>query len=220
MAQKFIVVGMGEFGLSVCKRLNELHIEVLAIDKDPEKAQLAQSVATSSVAIDATDENALKAIGVGKYDVAVVSIGTDLESSVMITLLLKELGIKKIVSKAVTDLQEKVLLKIGADRVVLPEVEGGKRLANSLVGPNILDSFEFGGDIYYIEFKAPKGFSGKSIDELKIRNVYNLNIIGIKKDDQVNLIPQPDTVISETDVLMVIGKMDDVMKFQEKEKIS
>ncbi|MCK5225073.1 TrkA family potassium uptake protein [Candidatus Calescamantes bacterium] len=220
MAQKYIIVGMGEFGLSVCKRLNELHMEVLAIDKDPEKAQFAQSFATSSVAIDATDENALKAIGVSKYDVAVVSIGTDLESSVMITVLLKEMGIEKIVAKAVTGLQEKVLMKIGADRVVLPEVEGGKRLANSLVGPNILDSFEFSGDVYYIEFRSPKSFTGKSIIELKIRNVYNLNVIGVKSNGDVNLIPSPDTVIKENDILMVMGKMEDVMKFQEKEKIS
>ena len=221
MALKFIIIGMGEFGLSICKQLAELHLEVFAIDREPEKIQIAQNIATNAVAVDATDENALKAIGVNKYDVAVVAIGTDLEASVLITLLLKQFGIKKVVAKAVADLHKKVLLKIGADMVVLPEVEGGKRLANSLVGPNILDSFELSGDIRYVEFKSPKSFFEKTISELKIRNVYNLNIIGIKRGgEKVEFVPEGDTVIKKNDILMVIGKMNDVIKFQEKEKIS
>ena len=221
MAQKFIVIGMGEFGVSVMKRLTELNLEVLAIDKDPEKIQTVQAIATSAATVEATDENALKAVGVNKYDVGVVCIGTDLESSVLITLLLKQLGVEKVVSKAVTHLQAKVLKKIGADHVVLPEVEGGKRLANTLVGPNILDAVEFSDKVYYIEFKSPESFIGKSITELKIRNNYNLNIIGIKhSSDSIEFVISPDLVIQEEDILMVIGKVEDVMRFQEKEKIS
>ncbi len=221
MQRKFLVIGLGEFGISVLKTLSEYHLEVLTIDNDPEKIQMVQTIATNAVVADATDENALKAIGVGKYDVAVIAIGTNLETSVLISMLLKELGVKMVVAKAVTNLQKKVLEKIEVDKVVLPEVEGGKRLANSLLGPNILDSVEFSDKVKYIEFKTPQSFVGKSIGELKIRNNYKLNIIGIKHEDtNIEFLLEAETKIKQNDILMVIGKIENVMKFQEKEKIS
>ncbi|MCD6579488.1 TrkA family potassium uptake protein [bacterium] len=221
MQRKFVIIGLGEFGISVLKTLSDYHMEVLAIDNNPDKIQMVQTIATNAVVADATDENALKALGVGKYDIAVVAIGTNLETSVLISMLLKELGVEMVVAKAVTVLQQRVLQKIEVDKVVLPEVEGGKRLANSLLGPNILDSVEFSDKVKYIEFKTPPNFVGKTIGDLKIRNNYNLNIIGIKHSEtDIEFLLQAETEIKPNDILMVIGKMEDVMKFQEKEKIS
>ena len=173
MQRKFVVIGLGEFGISVLKTLSDYHMEVLAIDNNPDKIQMVQTIATNAVVADATDENALKALGVGKYDIAVVAIGTNLETSVLISMLLKELGVEMVVAKAVTVLQQRVLQKIEVDKVVLPEVEGGKRLANSLLGPNILDSVEFSDKV-----KAEKLLGIKSKTQPKTLRFMNRELDG------------------------------------------
>ena len=140
--KQYIVIGMGRFGTSVALTLAELGREVLAIDKDVDRIQDISDKVTHAVTLDSTDENDLKAVGIGNFDVAIVAIGKDIQASIMTTLLLKELGVKYIAVKANNDLQEKVLIKIGADKVISPEKEMGIRVANNLVSSNIL-SFKY-----------------------------------------------------------------------------
>ncbi len=221
MADKFIVIGLGEFGLAVCNKLSDLNMEVLAIDKDSEKVQSIQTKVTSAVTLDATDEVSLKAVGGGNFDTAIVSVGDDLEASVLVVLHLKKLGVKCVIVKAASSLQDKVLGMIGADKIILPEVDAGRRLASSLVNPISIDFSELPQDIGYAEFRVPKAFYNKTIAELDIRRKYSLNIIGIKNEKGAfDLAFSPEHKLSDSEHLMVIGNKTSIKKFQEKEKTS
>ncbi|MBU3959207.1 MAG: TrkA family potassium uptake protein, partial [Candidatus Omnitrophica bacterium] len=156
--RQFAVIGLGRFGWSVAKTLSEKGHQVLAIDKDEELVQEASDFVTESVQVDSTDEKALKAVGIMNVDVAVVAIGTNLEASVLTTLIIKELGVQHIVARAVTDEHAKVLQRVGATKVVLLERDMGARIANSLVSPSILEHIELSPESSIIETVPPKEF--------------------------------------------------------------
>ena len=140
--RQFVVIGIGRFGGAIAETLSRLGHEVLAIDTDEEVIQKISDKVTHAVAADATDESVLKSLGVRNFDVAVVAIGSDIQSSIMTTLMLKELGIRYVVAKAQNELHARVLMKIGADKIVFPERDMGERVAHNLISSNILDYIE------------------------------------------------------------------------------
>ncbi|WP_097027607.1 potassium channel family protein [Clostridium peptidivorans] len=215
MAKKqFVVIGLGRFGTSVAKTLYSLGNDVLAIDVDEETVQSISDSVTHSVQAEAMDENTLRSLGIRNFDVAVVTIGSDLQASVMVTLLLKELGVKHIIAKANSELHAKVLYKIGADRVVLPERDMGVRVAHNLVSSNILDYIELSPDYSIAEIANPRVWQGKTLQELNLRANYGINVVAVKKDNDINVSPMADDVLGDGDVIVAIGGADELNKLE------
>ena len=219
MARQFAVIGLGRFGTSVARTLVNQGHEVLAIDEDEERVAEMSDLVSQAVQLDATDEKALRAVGIEDVDAAVVAIGEDIQASILVTLLLKEIGVKEVVAKAVDVRHGKILQKIGADKVVFPDREMGERLAQTLVTPNVLEQIELSPGHSIMEIIAPEAFVGKTIRDLDIRAKYGVNIITIKKKvphltktgetdfvETVNIAPKADDKIEEGDHLVVIGK--------------
>jgi trk system potassium uptake protein len=216
MSKQFAVIGLGRFGGSVAQTLHDMGYEVLAIDRDPQRVQDYAQIVTHAVEADSTDENALRALGIRNFDVVVVSIGEDIQSSILTTLILLELGVKKVVVKARNDLQGKVLYKIGAHKVIYPERDMGVRVVHNLISPNILDYIELADDYSILEISAGEFFRGKTLEELDIRAEFGCNVMAIKSGDRINIAPMADDVIHEGDILVVIGHNDDLKKLEEK----
>ena len=203
----YLVIGIGRFGKSVARTLYENNKTVLAIDENEEVIQqiIDNQLVGDAVVLNATDENALKKVINNDFDTAFVCIGTDIQSSILITVTLKELGIKKIISKARTEKQGKVLEKIGADIVVYPEKEMGEALAKKVMNPKLTDYFRFSEEYNIFEFEAPAEFIGKNLKELDLRNRYEMNIIGIKQGkENLNISPHSGTIIEKGNILLVI----------------
>ncbi|SFI80767.1 potassium channel family protein [Thermoflavimicrobium dichotomicum] len=215
MNKQFAVIGLGRFGGSVAQTLHSMGYEVLAVDRDPSRVQDMAQIIPHVIEADSTDENALKALGIRNFDVIVVAIGEDIQSSIMTTLILKEMGVKKIVVKARNDLHGKVLEKIGADKVVYPERDMGVRVVHHLISPNILDYVELSNDYSIIEVKAGKYFNGKTLQELNIRQRFNCNVMAIKREGNYNINPSATDVIYAGDNLVVIGHNNDLQKLEE-----
>jgi trk system potassium uptake protein len=212
--KQFLIIGLGRFGASIAKTIYELGHDVLAIDKDEEKVQEISEYVTHAVQMDSTDESIVKTLGVKNFDVAVVTIGSNLQDSVLSTLILKELGIKYIIAKANNELHAKVLTKIGADKVVLPERDMGSRVAHNLVSSNILDYIELSEEYSILETEAIKEWFNKSLKEIEIRKKHGINVVAIKRDDKVNISPSAEDIIKENDILVAIGSVKDLNKFE------
>jgi len=212
--KQYAVIGCGRFGSSVARTLYGLGYEVLAVDQDQDVIQnLADSV-THAVQMDATDEVSLKSLGIRNFDVAIITIGSDIQSSILTTLLAKELGVKYVVAKAQNELHAKILYKTGADRVVLPERDMGVRVAHNLVSSNILDYIELAPDYSIVEITPLKEWIGKSLLEINIRERYGVNVMAIKHGLEINISPNAKDIISQDDVLVVIGHNDDLQKIE------
>ena len=225
MKRLFAVIGLGRFGYSVAETLLKKGCEVLAIDSDEEKIQAISEIATFAVQCDATDERALKDVSTQNVDVAVVSIGENIEASVLIVQTLKDMGVKSIVAKAVTPIQGKILKNLGVNEVIYPERDTAIRVAHRLISPNVLEYLELAPGYSIEEVAVPEQFSGLSLRESKIQDNHNVNIIGIKKQvsrmvkgrmmkgETFNFTPAPDDVIEKGDVLVMIGKEEDLDRF-------
>ena len=203
--KSYIVIGLGRFGASASKRLCELGCEVLAIDRNSELVQPMSGVLTQAVVGDARDKEVLRALGAKDFDCAIVAIGDDLADSVLATMNLKELGVPYIVCKAADETHRQVLLKLGADRVVIPEQEQAERLAKNLSSPNVLDYIELSDECGIIELPAPKGWVGKSLKALNVRAKLGVNIIAVEKGGKINVSPSPDQPIEAEDIMVVLG---------------
>ncbi len=214
--KQFVVIGLGRFGSSVARNLYALGHDVLAIDKDEELIQDISDSVTHAVQADATDENALKSLGIRNFDVAVITIGSDIQASIMITLLAKELGVKYVITKAQNELHAKVLYKIGVDRVVFPERDMGVRVAHNLVSSNILDYIELDPDFSIIEITAISRWIGKTLEELDMRARYGVNVLAIKQGNDINISPRGDDLIQENDILVVVGSNEDIKRLENK----
>ena len=189
----------------------ELGIEVLAVDRNKIIVNEIASEVTYAVQMDVTNEDALKSIGVEKMDGVIVAIGENLEASVMATLLVKELGVPYVVAKAETEMQKKILEKIGADKVVFPEKEMGVRLAKNIAG-NFLDVFDLSSKDSMVELKVKEEWIGKSIRELDFRNRYHLNIVAFRRDGKLDSFPDPDDVLQRDDIIITVGKNEDLSR--------
>ena len=203
--KQFVVIGLGRFGSSIATTLYSLGNDVLVIDKNEDLIQDIASEVTHAVQADATDENALKALGIRNFDVAIISIGGDIQSSVMATLIVRELGVKYIIAKGNGELHAKVLYKIGADRVVLPEKDMGVRVAHNIISSSILDYIELSSDYSIMEVKAFEDWVGKDLKSLDLRKKYGINVIAIKKGEKINLNPAADDIVCKDNVIVAIG---------------
>ncbi|WP_167264139.1 potassium channel family protein [Alkalibacillus almallahensis] len=208
------VIGLGRFGGSICKELAREGMEVLAIDSDEEKINEYKDIASHAVIADSTDELALKDIGIRNIDHIIVAIGDNIHASILTTLIVKELGIKMITVKAQNDYHEKVLNKIGADEVVHPERDMGKRIAHSIISSNILDYLELSDEHSVVEVKAGEKMNDKTLIDLDIRARFGCNVVAIKRGDDINVSPMADDVIHRNDVIIVIGADQDIHRFE------
>ncbi len=214
MKKQFVVIGCGRFGSSVAKTLHSLNYDVLAVDQSEEIIQNIADSVTHAVQADATDENSIKSLGIRNFDVAVVTIGSDIQSSILVTLMVKELGVKYVVAKAQNELHANVLYKIGADRVVFPEREMGVRVAHNLISSNILEYIELAPDYSIVETATLKEWVGKSLAEINVRARYGINVMAIKHGANINVSPDAKDIIKEDNVLVVIGHNDDLKKIE------
>ena len=212
--KSFVVIGCGRFGTSVAKTLYELGNEVMAVDMDPDVIQEISEFVTHAVVADALDEAVLHELGLSNFDVVIISIASDIEASIMATLTAKEVGAKKVVVKAQSDIHGKVLTKIGADRIIFPERDMGARVAHNLTSSNILDFIELSPEYYIIEITALKRWINKSLSELRLRNKYGVNVLAIKRGNNLKISPGADEIVREGDILVVIGDADDVRKIE------
>ena len=203
--KSYVVIGMGRFGSEVARRLCELGCEVLAIDSRNELIQPMSDVVTQAVVADARDKEVLRALGAKDFECAIVAIGDNLADSVLATMNLKELGVPYIVCKASDETHRQVLLKLGADRVVIPEQEHAARLAKNLSSPNVLDYIEISEEYGIIEIPAPKSWQGKSLKELNVRAKLGVNIIAVEKAGHINVSPSADYKIAAEDIMVVLG---------------
>lgn len=201
----YVVVGLGRFGAQVARQLCALGCEVLAMDLSSELVHQVANDVTHAVVADGQDKEVLKALGVKNMDCAIVAIGDNLAASVLTTMNMKELGIPYVVCKAHDDTHRKVLEKLGADRIVIPEQENAARLARSLSTPNVLDYIELSEDYGIVEVPAPAVWCGKSLKELNVRAKLGANILAIRRNGGMNVSPAADFAILEGDVVVVLG---------------
>ncbi|MCL6456808.1 MAG: TrkA family potassium uptake protein [Gorillibacterium sp.] len=214
MKKQYGVIGMGRFGSSIAQSLTKLGFDVLAVDSDEARVQeISQSVARA-VQADPTDEEALRALGMHDFEVVVVAIGQDIQANILTTLILKELGVKKLIVKAQNELHGNVLKKIGADKVIFPERDMGLRVAHALISPNVLDFIELSDDHSIVEIKATSLIIGRSLRELDIRAKHNCNVMALKQNGKMNITPGPDDQILESDILIVVGHNDNLIRFE------
>jgi trk system potassium uptake protein TrkA len=205
----FGVIGLGRFGSAVATTLAEMGQEVIGIDRSEENVRQLADVMSQAIELDAIDEKALRAAGFAEVDVAVISIGENIEASLLIVMIVKELGVKTIIAKATTPLHGRILERLGVNRVIFPEREMAARVAHSLVVPNVLDYIELSRDFSIIELPAPAPFVGRTLRQLELRPRYGLTLIAIKRktgDREVtNIAPMADEQIQRGDVLALLG---------------
>jgi trk system potassium uptake protein TrkA len=216
--KQYIVIGCGRFGTSVATTMHLLGHQVMAIDKCEELVQNIADKVTHAAIVDVTDEGALRALGLSNFDVAIIAIGSDIRSSIMATLIAKEMGVEQIVCKAKDELQAKVLYKIGADRVVFPERDMGVRVAHNLVSDNILDHIELDPDYSIIEIVTPLNWVGKSLIELDLRAKYEITVLAIKTSRGISVTPDPKEVLKAGGILVVIGQNSKISKIATENK--
>lgn len=214
MKRDFAVIGLGRFGGSICRELSMEGMEVLAIDNDEDKVNEYKNIASHAVIADSTDEVSLKELGIKNIDHVIVAIGDNIQASILTTVILTDLGIKKITVKAQNDYHEKILNKIGADHVVHPERDMGKRIAHNIISNNILDYLELSDDHSIVEVKAGNKMVGKTLIDLDIRANYGCNVVAIKQGKEINVSPSAEDVLKEGDVLIVIGADKDISRFE------
>jgi len=202
---EFAVIGLGRFGRGVGLTLVRRGFTVLGIDHDRQIVQDMADELTQTVALDSTDEDALRALDITSFDTVIVAIGQDFENNVLTTVALKSLGVRKVVCKALTERQQAVLLKVGADRVILPEHEAGQRLAHLLTAPLLLEQLPVGTKHSVIEFQTPPSFAGRTLHETDLRARWGVTLMAVKRDAGVIVAPPTDFVFDRNDILIAIG---------------
>ncbi len=213
MAKKsFAVIGVGRFGRAVVEELIEGGFDVLVIDRDESRIAAMAKKATHAVALDTSDEGALKEVGITSIDHVIVAIGKDIQDSILTTLILKELGVKRITVKVQNEYHEKVVLKLGADDVIQPERLMGKRLAHRIVTNNILEYYDLNKTHSFIVIEASSKLVDYTVVNLDLRSKHKINLVAIKRGDEV-IIPEPDDRFEEGDQLLLVGKNTDLDKF-------
>ncbi|MGO2100039.1 potassium channel family protein [Vagococcus salmoninarum] len=217
MKQNFAIIGLGRFGGSLCETLVESGQEVLAIDKDEDRINEYMNIATHAVVANAQDEMTLRSLGLRNFDHVIIAIGEDIQASILVTLMAKEMGVPNVTAKAQNEYHAKVLYKIGADRVVHPERDMGVKVAHNLVSKNILDYLELSDEYSLAEVKVtnPKFFD-KNLIDLNFRQKFGLNIVGIRRGEKLIISPLAEELVLKNDCLLLIGADEDVERLDEK----
>jgi trk system potassium uptake protein TrkA len=210
----FAVIGLGRFGSSLAVTLSRMGHEVLAIDQDENRVEDIIEHVTHAVQADAKDEHTLRELGIRNFDAVIVAIGQDMQTSILVTVILKEMNVPKVVAKAQTALHGKVLSRIGADKVVFPERDMGERVARALVSNNIMEQINLSPEFSIVELVAPKNFVGKTLQELAFRRELGINILAIRRNDDIIISPGANSRVLENDVLVAIGHNDNIKKLE------
>lgn len=203
--KEYIVIGLGRFGSSVAKQLEANGCKVLAVDSNEKKVRQVAEYVTLAMCMDITNEDSIQELGVRNFDGAVISIGHNLEAAVLATIWAKEQGVAQVIAKAYDEMQGKILTKVGADEIVYPERETGIHLANNLAFNNLVDAIELTTDYSIIDVPVLKEWIGKNLRELKLREKYKVNVIGIKRNGQLILNPSADDPTVKDDVFVLLG---------------
>ncbi len=219
--KKIAIIGLGGFGINLAKTLAKTeNIEIIAIDTDSRKVNQIKNLVTRPITMDATDKASLISVGVPDVDYAVVASGPDLEPSILSVLILKELGIPRIIAKALSLDHEKILSLVGATEVLYPERDVAEKLANQIISPNLIDYIPLVSGLVIQEIAPPDAFIGKTLAEIGIRKKYNITVIAIKSiiPEEIYLNPGGDYLVKESDILIALGADEDIDKLHEKLK--
>ena len=214
--KRFAVIGLGNFGFHAAKALFEDGNEVIAIDTDKARVQAIDQHATEAVVLDATDKEAMKSLGLENMDGVIVSTGTKISISILICLYLQEMGVKKILAKALDDDHAKILKRVGATEIIHPERDMALRVSRGLSRPNMLDFIPLADEFDLIQVGPPREFIGKSLKDLNLRAKYNVHIIAIKElvPENFRLVPPASFVIKDSDILIMLGKSEDIRRIK------
>ncbi|MCU0492140.1 MAG: TrkA family potassium uptake protein [Chloroflexaceae bacterium] len=212
---EFAVIGLGRFGASLALALMDRGFNVLGIDRDPAITQRLSDRITRVVSLDSTNEDALRDIDISSFDTVVVAIGQNFECNLETTVALKSLGVRHVVCKALTQRHRHILLKVGADRVVLPEHEAGQRLGRELAEPGVLDHLELGPEFAIIELRVPPWIIGQTLEMAGLRRRFSLTLLAVKRGTELVVSPPSDYVFSKDEILVVIGTSDRISRFCE-----
>lgn len=211
-----LIIGLGRFGQHLCKKMTELKNEVMVVDIKAENVEALMPLVTNAQIGDCTNVEVLKSIGIGNFDVCFVCIGTNFQSSLEITSLLKENGAKYVVSKATRDIQAKFLLRNGADEVIYPDRDIAEKVAVRFSANHVYDYIEINNEYSIFEIPVADEWAGKTIREVNFRAKYRVSIMGVKKGDETQFLPMADHVFGEKEHLMVIGRIEDVERLLKK----
>ena len=206
-----LIIGAGQFGMHIARRMSQLRCEIMAVDSEEERINSILPLVTSAQIGDSTNADFMRTLGIPDYDVCIVTISDSFQDSLETTALLKELGARKVISRAQNDIQEKFLLRNGADETVYPEKQTAVRLATKEASDDILDVFQLDHDINIYEVRVPKSWNNRSIAELDIRKKHHLNIIAVRAADQL-VVPMPDMVLHADDAILLLGNIKDIEK--------
>jgi trk system potassium uptake protein len=215
LKQEFAVVGLGRFGTSLARTLVGRGFAVLGIDRDREIVQHLADQITQAVVLDSTDEDALRAVDITSFDTVVVAIGDNFEGNLMTTVALKSVGVRYVVCKATTERQRTILLRVGADRVVLPEHEAGRRLAYVLSGPGVLDQLELAPGYSITEIRVPRSLVGTTLIESNLRHRFGVTVLVVKREDTLTVSPSVNYTFASHDVLVIMGADEDIARLHE-----
>jgi trk system potassium uptake protein len=213
--KEFAVIGLGGFGRSVVQYLSEKGYSVLGLDKDPKQVQFISDFCTQAAVVDATRQESLEALDIASFDTVIVAIDSDFESNLITTTALKALGVRQVICKALTQRQKDILLNIGADQVIMPEADAGRRLGLELAVPNLLEQISFGDSHNLLELRAPDRMVGKTLRQLRLRNIYGANVVALRHEGLVNVSPDADQAIGANDILILIGPAERIQKLTE-----
>lgn len=213
---RVIVIGLGIFGFNIAKDLFESGFEVIAVDKNREAVQNIRNYATKAILADGLDREIMDEIGIHPDDKVIISFGEDLAASTLITLHLKQIGVKHIIVKAPNEEHKLILEKVGATEVIIPEQEMASKVAKNIRSPNVIDYLPLSGDYMIFELAPPKAFLGKTIADLQLRGKYHIDVIAIRDviSDQIQMVPSADFVIKDGEILVVVGKDKDIQKIK------
>ncbi len=231
MKKRFLVIGLGRFGVSLAETLYSEGGEVIAVDERSENIEEIKDRVSHAVQLDGTDIDALKSVGAEGVDSAFIAIGENLEASIITTVVLKELGLKEIIVRAYTERDKRILEMVGASRVIFVEQEMGRRLAKACSGNAILDYIELSPSHSLVQWEVPESLVGSSLEDLSISGKWGLNLFAIKKlgstegtfrwgreKEQLNFVPSPDYALEKGDILILVGKNNDLSRFTEQKK--
>lgn len=202
---EFAVIGLGRFGSSLARELTRHGYQVLGIDRSMALVQELSDECTQTVALDASDEDALRDVDIASFDTVIVAIGTNFEANLLATVACKNLGVRQVICKATTERQKMILLRVGADRVVLPEYEAGRRLAHELAMPNVLDHLDLGEGHIVIELRTPSSLAGRTIEDAAIRRRFGVTLLAIKRANDLVVSPASSEVLLAPDILVLLG---------------
>jgi trk system potassium uptake protein len=215
MKKQFAVIGLGRFGGSICREFAAMGYDVLAIDKDMERVNEFATIATQAVQANSTDEKVMQSLGIRNFNQVIVSIGEDIQASILTTLLLKEAGVNKVWVKAQNDYHHKVLEKLGADRIIHPERDMALRVAQLISSEKIIDFIELSHEHSIVEIGVTDKLVNRTLTELDVRARFGCNIVAIKRGDDILVSPIADVSLKYGDVLVVIGRNEDLNRFED-----